>query len=84
MRVAGGSLVSFTALCKDIFRIGECASKGNCVGRFLEGAIDVAGLETGKVEVIYAGWLGSSGDSRSKEEMLVIELPAIERAMEEA
>lgn len=64
--------------------MGECASGGSCVGRFLEGAIDVAGLETGKAEVIYAGWLGSSGDSRSKEEMLVIELPAIERAMEEA
>ena len=44
----------------------------------------MAGLETGWAEVMYAGCDGSSGDCLSKEEMLVMLLPATDRAMEDA
>ena len=67
-----------------MLRIVDFASEEGCVGCVRDGAIDVAGLETGKAEVMYAGCVGSSGDCLSKEEMLVMLLPAIERAIEDA
>jgi len=55
-----------------------------CGGCFLAGVIDVAGLETGWAEVMYAACEGSSGDCLSKDEMLVMLLAAIESEIEEA
>jgi hypothetical protein len=54
------------------------------LGGILEDAIDVAGLATGWAELIYAGCGGSNGDCLSKEEMLVMLLPATETESEDA
>jgi hypothetical protein len=58
----------------DILRETALVSWGNCwVVWCLDGAIDVAGLETGYAEIMKGG--RSEGDCRSKDEMLVRLLP---------
>jgi hypothetical protein len=62
-------------------------SRGEWAGWLLDGVIDVAGLEMAWAEVTYAGSAGaagSSGDCRSKEEMLVMLLPATDSVSEDA
>ena len=84
-RVAGASLDSVIAGCVDSLRTGGFVSRGHWVGCVLDGAIDAAGLGIGWADFIYAGCeVRSSGDCRSKEEMLVILLPATESATDDA
>ena len=82
--MTGGSLESDIVGCVYILRTGGFVSRGECVSCARDGAFDVAGFEVGRAEVMYAGCkVGSSGDCRSNEDMLVMLLPAIESAIED-
>ena len=77
--------MSLIEKCVENLRDGGFISRVDWVGGTRDGAIDVAGLEIGWAEAMYAGCeAGSSGDCRSKEEMLVILLPAIDSAIDDA
>ena len=70
----------------DIVREIALLSCGDCwAWGFRDGAIDVAGLETGPAEGMDVCICdGSDGDGRSKDEMLVMLLPVREGANDEA